>query len=376
MTDQVALAGLRVVDLSTRLSGAYCAKLFGDCGADVVLLEERDGHPLRAAAPFLDDRPGPDRSLLHAYANANKRSVCLERSDPRRPRLIALADVVLVSTRAAAAEVADLAGERTILVGVSPYGLDTELADAPGTDLTAYAATGWALANGHEGAPPLQGVHHQPSYLAGVMAYVGAVAALIARDRGGDGQVVDVCELEPLAWMAAPAILAASHGEPKGRRTPGVFGGPVAARDGAIALTFSRPHFWSEAMKSLGLDDLAEDPRYKTSLNRREHTAELAPAIEERVATRGRWELFEAISRPGGTAGVVLDMADLAASEHLRARGVFAETEIDGRAVETLASPARMSATPWRLRRRAPRLGEHTDEVLAEWLTAAVEVGA
>jgi crotonobetainyl-CoA:carnitine CoA-transferase CaiB-like acyl-CoA transferase len=69
-----AFEGLRVLDLSDRLAGAYCARLFGDYGADVLLLEPPEGHALRREPPFLDDVPGPDRSLLHAYVNANKRS--------------------------------------------------------------------------------------------------------------------------------------------------------------------------------------------------------------------------------------------------------------------------------------------------------------
>ncbi|MDE2639174.1 MAG: CoA transferase, partial [Chloroflexota bacterium] len=94
-----AFDGLRVVDFSDRLSGAWAARLFGDLGADVVLAEPPEGHALRREPPFLDDRPGPERSLLHAYANWNKRSQVV-RGDADAAELAAGADV-LVTTQVA-----------------------------------------------------------------------------------------------------------------------------------------------------------------------------------------------------------------------------------------------------------------------------------
>lgn len=373
-----ALAGVRVVDLSTRLSGAFCAKLLGDNGADVLLLETREGHPLRCETPFLDDQPGTERSLVHAYANANKRSLLLDESDERRWALMKQADVVLVSDRATADAVLEHGNAAAIVTGVSAYGLDTPLSETPGNDLTASAATGWALVNGDEGMPPLRPILHQSDYLAGVMAYTGTVSALMAVDGGtgsGGGQVVDVCELEPMLWMAAPNILATSHGDAmKERRgTPGVFSGPVATRDGYFSVTFSRPHFWTEALKALGLDELADNSDYLNRLNRQADAAILEPTIEKALASRDRWDLFDEMSKRRCTVGVVMDMSDLASNEHLGMRGSISETVVDGRVVATLSSPCLMTETPWTLRRPAPRLGEHTDEVIAEW---AVSTGA
>src|SRR5690606_36901851 len=105
------------------------------------------------------------------------------------------------------------AAPSTIIVAVTPYGLDTPMADTPGNDLTTAAATGWALINGDEGQPPLRPTLHQSAYMAGSIAYTGAIAALVERDRSGVGQTVDVCELEPLVWMGAPNVLSAAHGD-------------------------------------------------------------------------------------------------------------------------------------------------------------------
>jgi len=364
-----ALSDLRILDLSTRLSAAFAAKLMGDHGADVALVEPSEGHVLRIEPPFLDDVEGIERSLLHAYANQNKRSVVLDEGDLRRDDLMRAADIIVVSEPAEARHASEVA-PGAIVLAVTPYGVDTAMADFPGNDLTTAAVTGWSLINGDQGEPPLRPTLHQSYYMAGTMAYAGTVAALVERDRNGTGQIVDVCELEPLVWVGAPGVLAAAYGDPASgmRNRPGVFRGPVASRDGHLSVTFSRPHFWIEAMRALGLDDLAEDPRY---LDRTVRTAE-APELQERIegalAQRDSWDLFEDMSRRRCTVGVVMTMKDLAENEHLAVRNAFAETVIDGREVKTLASPCEMSATPWTMRSPAPRLGEHTGEVLGEWL--------
>ncbi|MPZ99934.1 MAG: hypothetical protein GEU80_11495 [Dehalococcoidia bacterium] len=373
MVDAAALPGalsdVRVLDLSTRLSGAFCARLFGDHGADVVLLETPDGHALRGESPFLDGIAGAERSLVHAYANQNKRSVVLEPGDARRRDLVFGADVIVVSDRATAEEVRKHAGAGAVIVATTPYGLDTSMADMPGNDLTAGAASGWALTNGDEDEPPLRPTLHQSAYLAGTMAYTGAVAALVERESSGLGQTVDVCELEPMLWMAAPGILGATQGNVfgAGRGRPGVFTGPVATKDGYFSVTFSRPHFWTEAMRALGLDDLASDPRYLDRTVRQAEAEPLAARIEGALAERDRWDLFHDMSRRRCTVGIVLDMSDLAESEHLAARWTTAQTQVDERPAATLSSPCQMTATPWTMRSPAPRLGEHTDAVLTEW---------
>lgn len=373
--ESAALGDLRVLDLSTRLSAAFAARLLGDHGADVVLLEPSEGHPVRHEAPFLGDVQGPERSLLHAYVNTSKRSATLPSDDSGRSALIRAADVIVVSDPSTAALVQDVAPSSAIVLAVTPYGLDTPMAEAPGTDLTTAAVTGWALINGDAGEPPLRPTLHQSEYMAGLVAYTGAVAALTERDRSGEGQLIDVCELEPMLWMAAPSILAAAQGDTmgRGRGQPGVFHGPVPTSDGYFSVTFSRPHFWVEAMKALGLDDLATDPRYTDRTVRQAEAPALQARIEEALAARDRWDLFNTLSRQRATVGIVLDMADIANSEHLETRGAFAETEVDGVTVRTLSSPCVMTETPWHLRSPAPRLGEHTDQVMAEWAAGGTE---
>ena len=109
---------------------------------------------------------------------------------------------------------------------------------------------------------------------------------------------------------------------------------------------------------------------------RQQEAATLEPRIEGAIAARGRRELFDALSKERATVGIVLDMADIATSEHLASRGIFGETSIDGRSVRTLSSPCVMSETPWQQRRPAPVLGADTEAVLAEWGIGAQEVAS
>ncbi|MCK9486033.1 MAG: CoA transferase [Dehalococcoidia bacterium] len=365
-----ALAAIRVLDLSSRLSGAFCARQLGDLGADVVVLETPSGHALRQEPPFLHEGRGEERSLLHAYANFNKRSVRLDLDDERRAALTARADVVVVSSRGHLEAIRPHVRRDAVLVAVTAYGLTGDLADAPGNDLTAYARSGWAAINGFQGQPPLKGSSNQVGYLSGTLAACGALAALVERRKSGEGQTVDVSETEALTITAGPTLLMTSYeGRDPVRQVADIFSGPVPAEDGHVSITFSRAHFWRDAMNALGLERLAEDPRYLDPWTRRQHRAELAPQIEAKVAERDRWGLFEHLGLLRCVSGVVLDMSDLAENPHLRERGVQENLVVDGEEVEILGAPYKMTATPWGLRRDPPRLGQHTDEVLTEWLS-------
>ncbi len=364
-----ALADTLVLDLSTRLSGAFAARQLADLGADVVLVEGAEGHALRLEPPFLGDQPGAERSLLHGYANLNKRSVQLDDNDLRLGALVARADIVVVSSPAAFEDVQRSASDTAILLAVTPHGLTGPRAGAPGNDLTAYALSGWAALNGLEGEPPLKGSHNQVGYLAGTFAACGAISALVERQRSGQGQVVDVSETEALTVTAGPSLLSTAYeGRNPDRHAGDIFSGPVPASDGYVSITFSRAHFWRDAMNALGLEELAEDPRYVDPWTRRQYRGELTPQIEAKVAERDRWGLFEHLGLLRCVCGVVLDMSDLATNPHLHDRGLPVTVKADGQTFQVPGAPYKMSGTPWMLRRSAPRLGEHTDEVIAEWL--------
>ena len=349
-----AFDGIRVVDLSDRLSGAWAARLFGDFGADVVLAERPEGHPLRREPPFLEGEAGPGRSVLHAYANWNKRSVVTRDVDEVRA-VVAGADVLVTTAAPPWPDTLEKAvaalPEDSIHLSITPHGLEGPLAEVPGNNLTACARVGWSAINRLVDEPPLQLPVHQAGYIAGVAGHVGAAAALLRRVRTGAGERVDVSEFEALALTNAPwAILGIfiggdrlAHGPGGGRRR----GDPSPLWDtanGSINFGFGDWARWSEAMEFLGLDELAHDPVYEPVHGR--NTKDPWPvrrALARAAAPRDKWDLFQGLSRLRCLAGVVQDASELAESEQLHARGFIVESRLNGRCVRASGATAHLS---------------------------------
>ncbi len=381
-----ALAGIRVVDLSDRLSGAYAARMFGDSGADVILAEPSRGHRLRQEAPFLDDAPGTERGLLHAYANWNKRSI-VARSHDELVRIAASADVIVTSaqppwTRELVEMIGAIAGH-AVHLSITPHGLEGPLAGVPGNNLTACARTGWCSINGRRDEPPLQLPSRQTGYIAGVVGFVGAAAALLRSRLHGAGERVDVSEIEALALTNAPwAILGLfmggnllAHG-PAGGARRGAPGPLWETADGLINFGYGDWAKWREAMLFLALPELAEDERFAPVLGRNvKDTRPVRDALARAVAKRDSWELFHGLADLRCIAGVVQDAQQLLRAEQLEARRFFATTDLDGRQVRAPGAPARLSASPWSLRRRAPELNEHGAAIRAALPSAGRTVG-
>ena len=267
-----AFSHLRVLDLSRKLSGAYAARMFGDFGADVVLAEPPEGHPLRDEPPFLDDRPGIDRSVMHGYANWNKRSVVVGDADAVA-RLAETADVLVTDAIRPwpdiVARAIDALAAGAVHLSITPHGLDGPLSGACGNNLTACARTGWCTINRLVDEPPLQLPVRQMGYIAGVAGFVGAAAALWRRERTGAGERVDVSEVEALALTNAPwamlGLFVGGHRMEYGPNGPRHRGEPAPlwqTANGPMNLSFGDWGLWQEALRFLGLYELAEDEFY------------------------------------------------------------------------------------------------------------------
>ena len=360
-----AYAGVRVIDLSTRLSGAWAARLFGDFGADVVLVEPAEGHPLRAEPPFLEpeDEAEAPSSLLHAYANWNKRSAVAE-APADVEALVADADVVI--TTGAAPSIPASA----VHLSITPHGLTGPLAATPGNNLTACARVGWASVNKLADDAPLQLPVRQTGYIAGVAGFIGAAAALY---RGG-AETVDVSEMEALALTCAPWALmglfiggvdgrAAAHG-PAGGRKRGQPGPLWRTADGLINYGYGDWQQWTPALRFLGLNELAEDERFVSAWGRHQQdTRPVRDGLAEVSAERGKWDLFHGLAAHRCISGVVQNARDLRQSDQLAARDFIVSTRCGGRSLHAPGPTAKLSETPWALRQPAPTLGEHNGAV-------------
>ena len=359
--------GLRVLDLSDRLSGAFAARLFGDYGADVMLVEPGEGHPLRHEPPFLDDEPGLERSALHAYVNWNKRSV-IAGGDVVTGELVSEADVVITSSAPVDGELASALrrlGPSSVHLSVTPHGLEGPLAAHPGNNLTASARTGWAYINAYHDEPPLQMPRQQAGYIGGIAGFLGAAAALRRRGATETCERVDVSETEALALTVHPWGIAAIYQDtgwsrgPAGGKHRGEPGPLWQTADGQINFGLGDWHNWPEAMRLLNLPELAEREDLVPDLGRhaQDLSAVVAGAARE-LTTMERWPLFHALAELRCISGVLQDIEDIVNDPQLEARGFLVETEIEGKRVRAAGAPAKSLPSPWQLTRPAPRLGD------------------
>ncbi|MYA01254.1 MAG: CoA transferase [Chloroflexi bacterium] len=359
-----AYEGLVVVDLSRRMSGAFAARLFADHGADVIMLEPPDGHPLRHEAPFLNDVPGPERSALHAYVNWNKRSVAI--SEPSDAQAwITVADVVITtdgSDKLPSWPLDDMRPD-AVHLSVTPHGLEGPLADAPGSNLTLNARCGWAYVNALRDESPLTLPSRQFGYMGGLAGFVAGSAALRRRFESNSPERVDVRELEAMTHTVYPWSIGAiyqgtgwSRGATGGR--PRGEPGPLwDAADGRINFGFGDWHNWREAMDLFNLPEQGarEDLQARNARYSKDLSAVMAGVARE-LPSMEKWPLFHKLARLRCISGVMQTIPELVENEQFDARGFIVETELDGNSVRASGDPHPMSPPSWSLKSPAPKL--------------------
>ncbi|MDE2988401.1 MAG: CoA transferase [Chloroflexota bacterium] len=359
-----AYEGLVVVDLSRRMSGAFAARLFADHGADVIMLEPPEGHPLRHEAPFLNDVPGPERSALHAYVNWNKRSVVIDEPSDAQA-WIAVADVLITTDGYNALPTWPLDAMRpdAVHLSVTPHGLEGPLADARGSNLTLNARCGWAYVNALRDESPLALPSRQFGYMGGLAGFVAGSAALRRRFESNSPERVDVRELEAMTHTVYPWSIGAiyqgtgwSRGATGGR--PRGEPGPLwDAADGRINFGFGDWHNWREAMDLFNLPEQGarEDLQARNARYSKDLSAVMAGVARE-LPTMEKWPLFHKLARLRCISGVMQTIPELVENEQFDARGFIVETELDGNSVRASGDPHPMSPPSWSLKSPAPKL--------------------
>ncbi|MFN8642786.1 MAG: CoA transferase [Candidatus Binatia bacterium] len=381
---RTALEGLRVVECGQLVAAAYAGKLLADLGADVVKVETPAGDAARRRGPFPGGTADPDRSGLFLYLNTNKRGVVLDPGQARdREALAALlrqADLLVhnVPPPAMAAQGLDYdalaaANPRLVMTSITPYGLEGRRRDWQATDLTLWSAGGIAYLNGggyeFDDLPPLKPYGMQAEFQGGVNATVAALGALLARNRSGRGQHVVVSIQQALAaileltfeYWPYQGLIASRLG-----RKPIQPLDFLECRDGWVFICCVEEHQWQEFVRMIGSPEWAGIELFADRLSRGANWDALKLFLQEWASEQSVQEVYHAAQQRRIPFAPVSTMGDLLASPHLKARGFFATLEVPGARVTVPGAPYKLSATPWAIRRPAPRLGEHTGEVLRE----------
>jgi crotonobetainyl-CoA:carnitine CoA-transferase CaiB-like acyl-CoA transferase len=367
-TEFLPLRGKRVVDVTTSLAGPYCTEILGALGADVVKVERPDaGDEARLWGPPFWDGDG----VLFLAANASKRSLALSLSEERGlnalRRVVDRADVFAQSLRPGLAEAKGLdaatlrtAHPRLVHCSIGAFGRAGPLRSQAGYDPLLQAAAGIVSVTGEPDRPGVRVGVSVVDLTTGLWAALGILAALLE----GGGRTIDLSLYEVAVGLVGTQVTGVlASGETPGRHGTAY---PLIAPyqvfpsgDGELMILAGNDRLYAALRDALGLPD---DPRFATNPSRVRHRDELAELISERTSTTTTEELLDRLERAGVPAAPVNDVARVTAHPQTAALGLLQDL---GR-YTTVAPPLSLDGDRLLHRAPAPRLGEHTAEILAE----------
>lgn len=383
------LAGLKVVELATGVSGPYAAKLFGDFGAEVIKVEPPEGDWTRREGARIGERPAAETSPLFLHLNTNKRSVVvdLETGDGVETvrKLIASADLVIESS--IPGRLADLgldpaalrrAKPELVVTSVTPFGQDGPYAELPGSEIVAYALGGPMLATGDPDREPMKMAGNVVQYHCGSVAALSSLAAVTMARASGRGAHVDVSNFETqAASIDRRATLAIGYQydgingvRVGGGRIGSIPAGIYPTEDGYCQVVFA-PNWMPRVAEMLGDEELIRRIANPDWYDDEAIPDLLNAAIFGWTLQRSKQQTMEDAQERQLAITPVNSTVDLLADRHFRERHFWHRWDhpvVGG--YEAPGAPFRMGDS-WQARRPPPTLGQHTEEVLAELATTA-----
>jgi crotonobetainyl-CoA:carnitine CoA-transferase CaiB-like acyl-CoA transferase len=387
------LDGIRVLDLSRVLAGPWAGQLLADLGADVVKIERPgSGDETRTwGPPFLKDEEGRDtrETAYFACANRNKRSLCLDFSQPDDLalllRLAECADVVLENFRCGdlvryGLDYASLkaCNPRLVYCSITGFGQTGPYAKHAGYDFLIQGMGGLmsitGRADGEPGAGPQKVGVALTDVMTGLYATIAIQAALAERMRSGLGQHIDLALLDvqiaALANQASNYLAGGAVPKRLGNAHPSIVpyqDFPTA--DGDMIIAIGNDGQFARFCEAVGRPQWSADARYASNEQRVAHRAELIAEIRAVTTTRSTQDWLQVLQTVGVPCGPINRIDEVFADPHVQARGtrVVVDHALAG-SLSLVANPIRFSATPIAYRRPPPLLGEHGQEVLRDWL--------
>src|SRR5215470_6314218 len=373
------LEGIRVLDFGRYIAGPFCGTMLGDLGAEVIRIEKIEGSEDRWVTPVTKGGEG----AMFLQMGRNKLGLTL---DPMKPagreivrKLIAVSDVVIANLpyedlkrMGIDYEAISLVNPRIILATNSTFGSEGPYAKRVGFDTIGQAMSGAMHLSG-DGKVPMRMNAPYVDFSSALLATIGVLAALMDRAKSGKGQKVETALLRTAinitnSHLIEQAMLSLNRIATLNR---GFAAGPsdtFKCKDGWIyAMTIGQPLFvrWCRLM---GNQDLEADPRFKDDLARGDNGEALSAIMQKWCEGRTVAEALEALEANRIPAGAIYTPQQTLEDKHVNAAGFFHAMEFPGvpKPVPVLQEPVKLSRTPLTIRRRAPKLGEHTEQILRE----------
>jgi len=381
------LDGIRVLDLSRVIAGPYCAMMLADLGADVVKVERPGrGDDMRYLGNSKDGM-----SLGFATINRNKRAIAVDLQHPEGLKIIVelarRADVILENFVPGVAERLGLgykalsaANPAVVYASVSGYGQDGPYARRPGYNTIAMGMSGLMALTGQPGDPPTRPGGSISDVAASYIAFGAVCAALVQRYRTGRGEHVDVSLLaSSVALLPDPSAHYFSSGvAPKrvGNRNPNVTPAEAfKASDGFVNVVILNPEQYEKFCRALGDEGLVTEPSFATNEARIANHPAFKARVEAAMATRSVNEWVERLVGVGIAAGPIYEFDQVFEDAQVRHMGMVRDVDQPGLgSVRMLGFPFAVGGARPAVRRPAPRLGEHTREVLEELGISASDI--
>ncbi len=383
------LSDLLVLDVTNDL-GLFAGRMLGELGADVIRVEPPAGSEVRARQPFLDGERGIERSLYHLHFNVNKRGITLDLTQPRGielyRHLAQRADVILETFPPGEADARGIGYEQLrelqpslVYTTITPFGQEGPMRDYRANDLIGVASSGLMWLNGFPEDPPTMPGSEQAYHMASLVAASSTLIAVHDRDRRGVGHRIDV-SMQEAASMATLQHASANaytwQGQVPGRKgLQGLRGGRsiFQCADG-LWVSFMVPAYrWEEFVEWLGDEQIDCElfaDTWRDFAFRVQHGGRISEVIDQLVSRYPREHIFHEGQRRRLLVMRSNNVANLVEDEQLAARDFFVELEHEtfGRTLVDTGVAYQFSKTPASVRRRAPLLGEHNDEVYGELL--------
>jgi crotonobetainyl-CoA:carnitine CoA-transferase CaiB-like acyl-CoA transferase len=373
------LTGIRVLDFGRYIAGPYCAMLLADFGAEVIRLERREGGEDRYIAPITASGEGP----MFLGFNRNKKSVTLDpahaASQAIKRRLIASADVVVANLPLSVLQKLGLDYSSLtaikpdiILTQISAFGFDGPYAERVGFDPVAQAMAGTMGLTGFPDTP-VRCVVPFEDFGTALHAAFGTLAALYEKQRSGRGQIVEASLLTTgvtfmqalLAERAVTGVERKQQGNTSFHVAPS---DSYPTRDGWVVVQVMGNPMFKRWARLVGRTDLIDDPRCKDDISRADNHPLITEAMIAWTKQRTTAEALQQLEEARVPCGPVYTLDEVLNDPHVQARELLKQVDYPSspKPVPLANTPVRLSETPGAIERRAPTLGEHTDQVLLE----------